>query len=94
MNQLVNLFKKCTMANERESQKSRELVADHKIDIERDLIKFRLRNELFKHNGKSLSIFQEDTKDTVFMRKIFLKIFHLVRLLTMLIFLIYKLSNT
>ena len=58
------------MANERESQKSRELVAEHKIDIERDIIKFRLRNELFKHSSKNLSIFQEDTKDTIFMRKI------------------------
>jgi hypothetical protein len=58
------------MANERESQKSRELVAENKIDIERDLIKFKLRNELFKQNSRSLSLFQEDTKDTNFMRKI------------------------
>lgn len=57
------------MANERESQKSRELVSEHKIDLQKDLIKFRLKNELFQKSSKSLSIFQEDTQDTTFMCK-------------------------
>ncbi len=41
-----------------------------KITMEKALIKFKLKNELLKHGSKVLSIFHEDTKDTIFMSKL------------------------
>ncbi len=37
--------------------------------MEKGLVKFRISNDLLKYNGKVLSIFKEETKDTTFMRK-------------------------
>ncbi len=38
-----------------------------KIHMEKALIKFKLKNELLKHGSKNLSIFHEETSDTMFM---------------------------
>jgi len=55
------------ISNEKEYQKTREIIAQQKLNIEKALVKFKLKNELNKYPGKELSIFHEDTKDTVFM---------------------------
>lgn len=35
--------------------------------MEKALIKFKLKNELIKYKSKDLSIFHEETKETMFM---------------------------
>lgn len=55
------------ISNEKEYQKTRDIIAQQKINIEKALVKFKLKNDLLKYSGKELSIFQEDTTDTVFM---------------------------
>ncbi|CAF0728085.1 unnamed protein product [Brachionus calyciflorus] len=57
----------CGSKSEREYQKTRELIAEQKFQIEKGLVRFRLKNQLLKYDSKELSIFNEDTKDTSFM---------------------------
>ncbi len=53
------------------------MIAEQRIDMEKALIKFRLKNEILKYSGRVLSIFNEDTTDTTFMRKKTIKIKYL-----------------
>ncbi|RNA39769.1 transcription initiation factor TFIID subunit 8 [Brachionus plicatilis] len=57
----------CPSKSEREYQKTRELIAEQKLNIEKSLVKFRLKNQLIKFSAKQLSIFNEDSKDTAYM---------------------------
>lgn len=65
---------KSGLNNEKEYHKIREIISMQKINMEKALIKFKLKNEQLKHESKSLSIFNEETKDTIFMCE--LLIFH------------------
>ena len=79
----INLIQ-CGIKNEKEYQKTRELIADQKLSMEKGLVRFRISNDLLKYNGKILSIFKEETKDTTFMCKYeFKKTFFLTKIISL-----------
>ena len=47
------------------------MLAEHKNTIEKNLVKYRLRNELLQHERKELSLFHDDTDDPTFMCKLY-----------------------
>jgi hypothetical protein len=61
------IFLKSGISNEKEYQKTREIIAQQKINVEKALVKFKLKNDLNKFAAQDLSIFHETTDDTIFM---------------------------
>ncbi len=61
------IFIKSGISNEKEYQKTREIIAQQKINVEKALVKFKLKNDLNKFAAQDLSIFHETTDDTIFM---------------------------
>ena len=55
--------------NEIEYQRVREILAQQKINIERSLIKFKIKNNLLKFGAKTLSIQNQENEDLSFLRK-------------------------
>jgi hypothetical protein len=49
------------------------MIAEQKINMERNLVKIKLRSELIDLAGQKLSIFNEETDETTFMRNILFK---------------------
>lgn len=43
------------------------MLAEQKINTEKNLVRIKLKYELLKHGSKELSIFNEETTDTTFM---------------------------